>query len=809
VRRAFAGTRVGRSTSGPRTSHRCLIARAMARRAKPAEHSGKSPSRKAVESHVSIERNADSGVEPCDGETRARDVDHASDPSRTNSTPHEITGRYRPVETCILTASTSSSEASSSSPTSATTATHRESKRKDDFDEWSFLPPPTHVHVAVVSCRGLRGSDWTGYSDPFVEVGAFGARKKRRYRTSVAKMTLNPNWDVGANRFLIRCDDDEPFRGVAFSVFDRDWGASSEFLGGAVVAARDIPRAGKWVELALDLQRALPEATVEVDARAEEKKKRKKHAVSFAAAGSLGTLTVRIAAADDLSWDILRDTATIVPRVALRAFTPGKFTAVKIKTRTAGYKLLHKKSSTAWKRNVTGAHPPTIHPKVVRHVHVCVLAGKHLAASDIGRLPDAFVKVQLDNGHRREFSRTATERKTFDPVFGNGEGETFTMTRRPGASEIVLRVLDSNDWSARNKHVSTGVVPLAQLPPNGAWSENLVVPLFPDGFSESAHHAGESKGFLVVRCAASSPVPFPRDSDTDQTAPAAPPAAVTPAAADPLRPSTGTPRPRSAAFAFWPNVPKPPPPPPGGAYVNKMDSSSFAYFQVCGARDLPVPREGGFTNFRATASLNSDRAVARTEVQEDVSADSVWAPEVFSFPLNPRSQFVTVRVYGAATKLWDPEAARAFARAATPRSVLSGYGRGAAAGAAGGRGDARAKTSKKKKNQNAERRSPFLFVFRRRRCRRRGSAEETVRERNADRRGQSPGGSARRGRRRGPDVGGVAARGGERQRRERVRRGDDFVEDRFRRLPRMGHETRRSSRGDLRRALRGKGEAPS
>ena len=33
-------------------------------------------------------------------------------------------------------------------------------------------PQPTHVHVVVVSCKGLRGADFTGYSDPFVEVGA-------------------------------------------------------------------------------------------------------------------------------------------------------------------------------------------------------------------------------------------------------------------------------------------------------------------------------------------------------------------------------------------------------------------------------------------------------------------------------------------------------------------------------------------------------------------------------------------------------------------------------------------------------------
>ena len=40
-------------------------------------------------------------------------------------------------------------------------------------------PQPSHVHVVVVSCKCLRGADFTGYSDPLVEVGAFGATKNR------------------------------------------------------------------------------------------------------------------------------------------------------------------------------------------------------------------------------------------------------------------------------------------------------------------------------------------------------------------------------------------------------------------------------------------------------------------------------------------------------------------------------------------------------------------------------------------------------------------------------------------------------
>ena len=155
----------------------------------------------------------------------------------------------------------------------------------------------------------------------------------------------------------------------------------------------------------------------------------------------------------------------------------------------------------------------TLNPKLIRHVHVCVIAGKHLAASDAGRLTDAFVRVRLDNASLREESRTGVCRKTLDPVWGAGAGETFTLTRRPGASEVQLRVFDEDNL--RNAHISTGVVPLHSLPSNGAWSENLVVPLFPDGPSAAAEHAGESKGFLVVRCAASSPAP--RKLETPET----------------------------------------------------------------------------------------------------------------------------------------------------------------------------------------------------------------------------------------------------------------------------------------------------
>jgi hypothetical protein len=102
--------------------------------------------------------------------------------------------------------------------------------------------PPTHVHVVVMWCRGLRGADFTGYSDPFVEVGACGASKSHRHRTAVVNQTLNPAWDSLEERLLIPCTAGDGGGGVVFSVFDKDMGRSSDFLGGAVVSVADVPR---------------------------------------------------------------------------------------------------------------------------------------------------------------------------------------------------------------------------------------------------------------------------------------------------------------------------------------------------------------------------------------------------------------------------------------------------------------------------------------------------------------------------------------------------------------------------------------
>ena len=125
---------------------------------------------------------------------------------------------------------------------------------------------------------------------------------------------------------------------------------------------------------------------------------------------------------------------------------------------------------------------------------------------------------------------------------------------------------------------------------------------------------------------------------------------------------------------FWPDPRAPPPAPDAGPYVNKVTSSTFVYFQICGTRDLPTYRRGPeeTTNVKATVALNSDRHVHHTAVQAEVLKDAVWMPEVCSFPRNPNSSTVTARVYGNLTKLWDPTVMTDMARDVTMGMVDRG-----------------------------------------------------------------------------------------------------------------------------------------
>ena len=80
--------------------------------------------------------------------------------------------------------------------------------------------------------------------------------------------------------------------------------------------------------------------------------------------------------------------------------------------------------------------------------NVCVVAGKHLVSADENGLSDPYVQVHLDNSPSAECTahrhRTQTQRRTLNPVWGEGNGETFTFRRAPGAAEVQLRVWDAD-----------------------------------------------------------------------------------------------------------------------------------------------------------------------------------------------------------------------------------------------------------------------------------------------------------------------------------------------------------------------------
>jgi hypothetical protein len=79
-------------------------------------------------------------------------------------------------------------------------------------------------------------------------------------------------------------------------------------------------------------------------------------------------------------------------------------------------------------------------------------------------------------------------------LYRSGAGETFPFARRPGASEVQLRVWDRD--ITRKEFLGCGAVELHSLPHDGSWSENIALPLFPQN---TAEHTGEAMGFLVVR----------------------------------------------------------------------------------------------------------------------------------------------------------------------------------------------------------------------------------------------------------------------------------------------------------------------
>ena len=249
-----------------------------------------------------------------------------------------------------------------------------------------------------------------------------GAPKSARYRTAVINQTLNPAWDTREERFLIPLAGSgggggrgggggggvgggggggggggdgggggggDGGDGVLISVFDKDLGRNSDFLGGAVVHAADLPRWGEWRELTLVLHRAHP-AGLAPDGKPGRYK------VPDSAPADLGRLCIRIGAADDLLYHMRAHQAhvqQVLEQAAAAAAAARSAGGLEVTGGGVGVPLAP----------APLVPPPVLPPLVLppgvrpgrlnaeaasaagltpRHVHVCVVAGKHLIAAD-------------------------------------------------------------------------------------------------------------------------------------------------------------------------------------------------------------------------------------------------------------------------------------------------------------------------------------------------------------------------------------------------------------------------------------------
>jgi len=88
--------------------------------------------------------------------------------------------------------------------------------------------------VGIVRCAELLGMDASGYSDPYVKVHLQPAGKKSKFKTSVKKRTLNPEYN---SEFSIPVAFTElPKKTLLITVWDKDVGKSDDFIGGLVLS---------------------------------------------------------------------------------------------------------------------------------------------------------------------------------------------------------------------------------------------------------------------------------------------------------------------------------------------------------------------------------------------------------------------------------------------------------------------------------------------------------------------------------------------------------------------------------------------
>ncbi|KAL4640567.1 double C2-like domain-containing protein beta [Arapaima gigas] len=87
------------------------------------------------------------------------------------------------------------------------------------------------LFVGIIRCAHLAAMDSNGYSDPFVKIVLQpDAGKKSKYKTSVKKKTLNPEFN---EEFVYEVPHDQlAKKTLEITVWDYDLGMSNDFIGG-------------------------------------------------------------------------------------------------------------------------------------------------------------------------------------------------------------------------------------------------------------------------------------------------------------------------------------------------------------------------------------------------------------------------------------------------------------------------------------------------------------------------------------------------------------------------------------------------
>ncbi|XP_014064509.1 double C2-like domain-containing protein beta isoform X1 [Salmo salar] len=94
-----------------------------------------------------------------------------------------------------------------------------------------YSPEKSCLLVGIVRCAHLAAMDSNGYSDPFVKIVLQpDMGKKSKYKTTVKKKTLNPEFN---EEFMYEVPHDQlAKKTLEISVWDYDLGMSNDFIGG-------------------------------------------------------------------------------------------------------------------------------------------------------------------------------------------------------------------------------------------------------------------------------------------------------------------------------------------------------------------------------------------------------------------------------------------------------------------------------------------------------------------------------------------------------------------------------------------------